>query len=79
MKTATKFLLIVVGLLVLTEFGLRGWFLLRYHSLLGTAFSRPTASLTNSISGKPLLIMMGHSNSVDSAEDMITDLSPRHT
>jgi hypothetical protein len=67
MKTATKILLVVVGFLLLIDICLHGLLSIQVHPF----FREATASITNSISGKPLLILMGHSNSVDSAEDII--------
>jgi hypothetical protein len=67
MKTATKVLLIIVGLLLLIDICLHGLLSIQVRPF----FRGATVSITNSISGKPLLILMGHSNSVDSAEDMI--------
>jgi hypothetical protein len=63
MKTAKVILLAVVGLLLLADISLR----IRDHS----SFSNSTASITNSIFGGPLSVMLVHSNSVDAAWDTI--------
>jgi len=71
MKTSGRILLIVVGLLLLADISERSLFWLHYHSSLSKDFSNATASLTNTITGNPLLVMVGHSNSVDGAIDGI--------
>jgi hypothetical protein len=63
MKIATKLLLIVVGLLLLADICLR----IHYRSI----FSSTTASVTNSITGKPLFVTIDHSSSASWAADRI--------
>ena len=63
MKAAKVILLAVVGLLLLADICLR----IRHRS----SFAGTTASITNSILGKPLFVVVDHSNSVSWAADTI--------